>query len=180
VLRDSEETLITRVGVVVPRWVAKTAWNCAREVSKVAGQEVTTAFRNNRKKKVKKKHQPAARIKPDPPRHDDADQAKEERKQLWGGEGGSPSSLYDIAFFLFFGGFFLAPFCTLECVVGELGKIDWGLCSRHRAGLAPPFYVAAGARAVGETTPCPTRNGMFVVRITLHARWQSGATGRHF
>jgi hypothetical protein len=52
VLRDSEEPLITRVGVAVPRWVAKTAWNCAREVSSVAGQEeVTAAFRNNKKKR---------------------------------------------------------------------------------------------------------------------------------
>jgi hypothetical protein len=83
VLRDSEEPLITRVGVAVPRWVAKTAWNCAREVSSVTGQEeVTAAFRsNNKRKRKRKKHQPAARIKPDPPCHHDADQAKEGRKQ---------------------------------------------------------------------------------------------------
>jgi hypothetical protein len=51
VLRDSEEPLITRVGVAGPRWVAKTAWNCAREVSSVPRQEeVTAAFRNNKRK----------------------------------------------------------------------------------------------------------------------------------
>ena len=55
VLRDSEEPpIITRVGVARPRWEAKTAWNCAREVSSVAGQEeVTAAFRNN--KRIRKK-----------------------------------------------------------------------------------------------------------------------------
>jgi len=43
VLRDSEEPLITRVGVAGPRWVAKTVWSCAREVSSAADHEEVTA-----------------------------------------------------------------------------------------------------------------------------------------
>ena len=51
VLRDNEERFITRVGVAVPWWEAKTVWNCARVLLSVAGQEeVTVAFRNNKRK----------------------------------------------------------------------------------------------------------------------------------
>jgi hypothetical protein len=62
--------------------VAKTAWNCARDVSSVVGQEeVTAAFRNN---KEKERHALVSLLRgaQSPTRHYyDAGQAKEGRKE---------------------------------------------------------------------------------------------------